>query len=136
MNYIRTQKVGTGASAFVVDAALADRAAADSTTSGRIYNAALGRYTADGNLGTTGATQAAQALALDEGPVPDGEQPRTDVRALMQGGRDDVLWNVIHEDTQPSQGFFLASTTANPDGLTTMPEFWDLHDSKNHIVRW
>ena len=188
--YIRTQKAGTGASAFIVDAALADWAAADSTTSGRItgtwayhqvadrmsriatligrdadaleyrtlaaniqdafnaafYNAALGRYTTDGNLGTTGATQAAQALALDEGLVPDGERQRVldalveliasyhpsgggphlsggtiglapTVRALTNGGRDDVLWNVLQEDTQPSYGFFLASTAANPDGL-------------------
>jgi alpha-L-rhamnosidase len=207
MNYIRTQKVGTGTNAFIVDAALADWAAADSTTSGRItgtwayhqiadrmsriatrlgrdadaldykhlaasikdafnaafYNAALGRYTTDGNLGTTGATQAAQALALDEGLVPDGEQQRVldslvelvssyhpfgggphlsggtiglapTVRALMNGGRDDVLWAVLQEDTQPSYGFFLASTAANPNGLTTMPEFWDLHDSKNHMI--
>jgi alpha-L-rhamnosidase len=52
----------------------------------------------------------------------------------MNGGRDDVLWNVLQEDTQPSYGFFLASTAANPDGLTTMPEFWDLHDSKNHMI--
>jgi alpha-L-rhamnosidase len=127
------------------------------------YNAALGRYTTDGNLGTAGATQAAQALALDEGLVPDGEQQRVlgslvelissyhpfgggphfsggtiglapTVRALMNGGRDDVLWDVIQDDTQPSYGFFMASTTANPNGLTTMPEFWDLHDSKNHMI--
>jgi alpha-L-rhamnosidase len=127
------------------------------------YNAQLGRYTSQGNLGTTGATQAAQALALDEGLVPEGERGRVlaalveliysyqplgggphfsggtiglapTVRALMDGGRDDVLWDVIQENTQPSYGFFLASTTANPNGLTTMPEFWDLHDSKNHMI--
>jgi alpha-L-rhamnosidase len=127
------------------------------------YNTALGRYTTDGNLGTAGATQAAQALALDEGLVPDGERQRVldslveliagyhpsgggphfsagtiglaaTVRALMEGGRDDVLWDVIQENTQPSYGFFLASTAANPNGLTTLPEFWDLHDSKNHMI--
>ncbi|HEX3766412.1 MAG TPA: family 78 glycoside hydrolase catalytic domain, partial [Kofleriaceae bacterium] len=120
LNYIRTQKTGTGTDAFIVDAALADWAADDATTSGRItgtwayfqiadrlsrmavltgheadareyrtlagqikdafnaafYNVALGRYTSDGNLGTSGATQAAQALALDEGLVPDGERQR------------------------------------------------------------
>jgi alpha-L-rhamnosidase len=36
------------------------------------------------------------------------------VRALMDGRRDDVLWNVVQEDTAPSYGFFLASTTAIP----------------------
>lgn len=34
----------------------------------------------------------------------------------------------------PGYGFFLAPTPANPNGLTTMPEFWDLHDSKNHMI--
>jgi alpha-L-rhamnosidase len=206
LNYIRTQKVGTGANAFIVDAALGDWAS-DSNTSGRItgtwayhqtadrlsrmaavlgreadaneyrvlaasikqafhatfYNAALGRYTSEGNLGATGATQAAQALALDEGLVPDSERQRVldslvelihsyhpfgggphfsggtiglapTVRALMDGGRDDVLWDVIQENTRPSYGFFMAPTTANPNGLTTIPEFWDLHDSKNHMI--
>jgi alpha-L-rhamnosidase len=56
------------------------------------------------------------------------------VRALMDGGRDDVLWDVLQEDTRPSYGFVMAPTTANPEGLTTIPEFWDLHDSKNHMI--
>jgi alpha-L-rhamnosidase len=114
-------------------------------------------------LVTTGATQAAEALALDEGLVPDGERKRVlgslveliygyqpfgggphlsggtiglapTVRALMDGERDDVLWDVLQENTQPSYGFFMASTAANPGGLTTLPEFWDLHDSKNHMI--
>src|SRR6185503_5468652 len=196
LNYIRSQKVGTGANAFIVDAALADWASADSVTSGRItgtwayhqtadrmsriaallgqqadaneyrnlatsiksafnsafYNDKLGRYTSDGNLGSAGATQAAQALALDEGLVPDGERRRVldslveliygyqpfgggphfsggtiglapTVRALMDGGRDDVLWDVLQENTRPSYGFVMAATTANPGGLTTVPEF-------------
>ncbi|MEV7141610.1 hypothetical protein [Streptomyces tauricus] len=84
-----------------------------------------------------------QALALDEGLVPadqrarvldalvelvNGFQPFNGgphfsggtiglapiVRALMDGRRDDVLGQVLHEDTQPSNGFFLAPTTANP----------------------
>lgn len=207
LHYIATQKAGTGASAFIVDAALADWASADATTSGRItgtwayhqiadrmsrmaaligqqadandyrnlatniknafnaafYNAALGRYTSDGAAGSSGATQAAQALALDEGLVPDGEGPRVldalvelirayqpfgggphlsggtiglapTVRALMDGGRDDVLWDVLQENTRPGYGFVLAATPANPEGLTTLPEFWDLHDSKNHMI--
>ena len=207
LNYIRTRKAGTGENAFIVDAALADWAAADQTTSGRItgtwayyqiadrmskmaaltghdadaieyrelatniknafnnalYNSTLGRYTSEGNLGAAGATQAAQALALDEGLVPESERERVldalveliysyqpfgggphfsggtiglapTVRALMGGGRDDVLWDVLHEDTRPSYGFFLAPTTENPQGLTTVPEYWDMHDSKNHMI--
>ncbi|MFD8078797.1 family 78 glycoside hydrolase catalytic domain [Streptomyces sp. NPDC059718] len=206
MNYIRTQKAGTGADAYIVDAALADWIAAENT-SGRItgtwgyhqiadrmakmadllgrhadaldyrslasniktafndafYNTTLGRYTSQGNAGTTGATQAAQALALDEGLVPEGERQRVldalvelvyafqpfgggphfsggtiglapIVRALMDGGRDDVLWDALQEDTRPSYGFFLAPTTANPQGLTTHPEQWDMGNSKNHMI--
>jgi alpha-L-rhamnosidase len=207
LDYIRTQKAGTGADAFIVDAALADWAAADETTAGRItgtwgyyqiadrmakmaaltghdadaieyrnladnikqafnnafYNSALGRYTSQGNLGATGATQAAQALALDEGLVPEGERKRVldslveliygyqpfgggphfsggtiglapTVRALMAGGRDDVLWDVLQENTRPSYGFFMAPTTENPEGLTTVPERWTISDSKNHMI--
>jgi alpha-L-rhamnosidase len=206
LNYIRTQKAGTGADAFIVDAALADWIAADQT-SGRItgtwayyqiadrmakmaaltghdadateyrelatnirnafnnafYNSALGRYTSQGNLGTAGATQAAQALALEEGLVPEGERRRVldslveliyayqpfgggphfsggtigmqpIVRALIDGGRDDVLWDVLQEDTRPSYGFFMAPTTENPGGLTTHPEQWDMGNSKNHMI--
>jgi alpha-L-rhamnosidase len=127
------------------------------------YNSVLGRYTSQGNLGAAGATQAAQALALDEGLVPQGERERVldslveliygyqpfgggphfsagtiglapTVRALMAGGRDDVLWDVLQEDTRPSYGFFMAPTTENPQGLTTIPEYWDMHDSKNHMI--
>ncbi|WP_328940223.1 hypothetical protein OG288_42440 [Streptomyces tauricus] len=36
------------------------------------------------------------------------------VRALMDSRRNDVLGQVLQEDTQPSYGFFLAPTTANP----------------------
>ena len=203
MDYIAREK----ADGYIVDAALADWAAADTTTSGRItgtwgyyqiadrmakmaellghdadaseyrelaanikeafnaafYNSQLGRYTSQGELGTEGATQAAQALALDEGLVPDGERGRVldslveliysyqpsgggphfsagtiglapVVRALMQGGRDDVLWDVLQEDTYPSYGFFMAPTTENPNGLTTIPERWTMNDSKNHMI--
>lgn len=206
LNYIRTQKAGTGADAHIVDAALSDWIAAE-TTSGRItgtwgyhqvadrmakmaallgrhadaaeyraladniktafndafYNDTLGRYTSDGRQGTDGATQAAQALALDEGLVPAGQRARVldalvelingfqpsgggphfsggtiglapIVRALMDGRRDDVIWTVLQEDTQPSYGFFIAPTTANPKGLTTIPENWDIRSSKNHMI--
>ncbi|GAA1037994.1 hypothetical protein GCM10009557_52840 [Virgisporangium ochraceum] len=109
------------------------------------YNTTLRRYTADGNAGTTGATQAAQALALDAGLVPDGERGAVldalvelvyafhpngtgphfsggtigmapTVRALADGGRDDVLWDLLQPDDQPSYGFFMAPTVANPGG--------------------
>lgn len=205
-DYIQREKVGTGADAHIVDAALADWVSAEQT-SGRItgtwgyhqmvsklammaeltghqadadryrtlatdikaafnahfYNTELRRYTAAGNAGTTGATQAAQALALDAGLVPDGERaavldalvelvyafhPSGDgphfsggtigmapiVRALADGGRDDVLWDLLQEDEQPSYGFFMAPTAANPNGMTTMGERWNRGDSKNHMI--
>ncbi|WP_329224398.1 family 78 glycoside hydrolase catalytic domain [Streptomyces canus] len=206
LNYVRTKKAGTGAAAYIVDAALADWIASENT-SGRItgtwayyqvadrmarmaaligrdgdqsayrslassiknafndafYNATLGRYTAEGEQGGAGATQAAQALALDEGLVPEGERGKVldalvelvrahqpfgggphlsggtiglapIVRALHEGGRDDVLWDVLQEDTRPGYGYFMAPTTANPHGLTTVPEQWDMGNSKNHMI--
>jgi alpha-L-rhamnosidase len=142
------------------------------------YNTTLRRYTAEGNAGTTGATQTAQALALDAGLVPSSErqavldalvelvyafQPpsnrpttaleRTEdglsdgphfsggtigmasiVRALSAGGRDDVLWDLLQENEQPSYGFFMEPTVANPGGMTTMGERWNRGDSKNHMI--
>jgi alpha-L-rhamnosidase len=129
----------------------------------RFFNTTLHRYTANGNGGTTGATQAAQALALDAGLVPDGEranvlQALVDniyaykpfgggphlsaghvglapvVRSLLEGGRSDVLWDVLQEDTRPSYGYFLQPTTAHPEGLTTFPEQWDRGASQNHMI--
>jgi alpha-L-rhamnosidase len=129
----------------------------------RFYNTTLRRYTAAGNGGTTGATQAAQAVALDDGLVPDGERQAVldylvqniyayapfgggphfsagtigmgpVVRALMDGGRADVLWDVMQEDTRPSYGFNMLPTTAHPGGLTTHPERWTLGDSQNHMI--
>ncbi|MEV0155810.1 family 78 glycoside hydrolase catalytic domain [Micromonospora sp. NPDC050686] len=127
------------------------------------FNESLGYYTANGNAGTSGATQAAQALALDAGLVPEDRrqgvldylveniyafQPNgggphfsggtiglaPTVRALMDGNRDDVLWDVLQEDTQPSYGYFMQSTTANPGGMTTIGERWTRGDSKNHMI--
>jgi alpha-L-rhamnosidase len=205
-DYIQREKVGTGADAHIVDAALSDWVA-DEQTSGRIvgtwgyysmttrlaemarltghdadaeryaalavaikeafnahfYNSSLKRYTADGNAGTTGATQTAQALALDAGLVPESDRqavldalvelvyayhPNGDgphfsggtigmapiIRSLSAGGRDDVLWELLQEDDRPSYGFFMASTPANPEGLTTLPERWTMGDSKNHMI--
>jgi alpha-L-rhamnosidase len=205
-DYIQRQKVGTGADANIVNAALADWVAADQT-SGRItgtwgyytmitklaemaeltghradaekytrlaadikaafnahfYNSTIRRYTAEGNAGTTGATQTAQALALDAGLVPDAERPAVlsalvelvqafhpngegphfsggtigmapTVRALMAGNRDDVLWEILQQNDQPSYGYFLEPTPANPNGMTTMGERWNRADSKNHMI--
>ncbi|MGN9908833.1 family 78 glycoside hydrolase catalytic domain [Phytohabitans sp. LJ34] len=124
------------------------------------YNTELRRYTAAGNAG---ATQAAQALALDAGLVPDSERgavldalvelvyafhPNGDgphfsggtigmaptVRALAAAGRDDVLWDLLQEDEQPSYGYFMQSTVANPGGMTTIGERWTRGDSKNHMI--
>ncbi|BEL06675.1 hypothetical protein Q0Z83_048660 [Actinoplanes sichuanensis] len=108
-------------------------------------------------------SQSAQALALDAGLVPeserqavldglvamiyafhpDGDGPHFSggtigmaptVRVLSAGGRDDVLWDLIHEDEQPGYGHFMASTVANPGGMTTMGERWTRGDSKNHMI--
>ncbi|GAA3981113.1 hypothetical protein GCM10023085_74300 [Actinomadura viridis] len=206
IDYIRREKVGTGADEHIVNAALADWVAADQT-SGRItgtwgyhlmiskmarmaeltghaadareyrqlasdikqafnkafFNDSLGRYTATGNAGSEGATQTAQALALDAGLVPDDKResvldalvelvyafhPNGDgphfsggtigmaptVRALAEGDRDDVLWDLLQEDDQPGYGFFMESTTANPGGMTTIGERWTRGDSKNHMI--
>ncbi|PZF86761.1 alpha-galactosidase [Jiangella anatolica] len=206
VDYIRRQKVGTGADEHIVNAALADWVAADQT-SGRItgtwgyyvmiskmaemaeltghdadaeeywqlaedikaafndafFNEALGRYTATGDAGPQGATQGAQALALDAGLVPEehrdevldalvelvyafhpnGDGPHFSagtigmaptVRALTEGGRDDVLWDLLQEDDEPSYGFFMQPTTANPGGFTTIGERWTRGSSKNHMI--
>ncbi len=127
------------------------------------YNQQLRRYTTDGNAGTAGATQTAQALALDAGLVPDGERQAVldalvelvyafhpngegphfsggtigmapTVRALADGGRDDVLWELLQGNDQPSYGYFMESTTANPGGMTTIGERWNRGDSKNHMI--
>jgi alpha-L-rhamnosidase len=127
------------------------------------FNDTLGRYTADGNAGTTGATQTAQALALDAGLVPpehradvldalvesvyafhpNGDGPHLSggtigmaptVRALSAGGRDDVLWDLLQENDEPSYGYLMAATPANPGGMTTMGERWNRGDSKNHMI--
>ncbi|MFC4063563.1 family 78 glycoside hydrolase catalytic domain [Actinoplanes subglobosus] len=102
-------------------------------------------------------SQTAQALALDAGLVPEAERQAVldalvglvtaaghfmggtigmapIVRALSAGGRDDVLWDLIHVDTQPSYGYFMESTVANPGGMTTMGERWNRGDSKNHMI--
>jgi alpha-L-rhamnosidase len=127
------------------------------------YNQQQRRYTTDGNAGTTGATQAAQALALDAGLVPDTERKAVldalvelvyafhpngggphfsggtigmapTIRALANGGRDDVLWDLLQQNDEPSYGFFMQPTVANPGGMTTVGERWNRGDSKNHMI--
>jgi alpha-L-rhamnosidase len=117
-----------------------------------------------GSGGTNGASQAAQGLALDAGLVPEADRgavldnlvemiyafnPEGDggphlsggtigmapiVQSLLEGGRDDVLWDVLQEDEYPSYGYFMESTPANPDGFTTIGERWTRGSSKNHMI--
>ncbi|MEV6487919.1 family 78 glycoside hydrolase catalytic domain [Actinoplanes sp. NPDC051633] len=113
--------------------------------------------------GPEGPTQAAQALALDAGLVPadsrgkvldalveliynfhpNGTGPHFSggtigmgpiVRALMNGDRDDVLWAALQQNDQPSYGYFMEPTPANPGGMTTIGERWNRGDSKNHMI--
>ena len=127
------------------------------------FNESLGRYTANGNAGPEGATQTAQALALDAGLVPtdkradvvdalveliyafhpNGDGPHFSggtigmgpiVRALTAADRDDVLWDLLQENDQPSYGHFMEATPANPGGMTTIGEQWNRGNSKNHMI--
>lgn len=128
------------------------------------WDDARGLYTNNGTNSTSSATQAAQALALDAGlvpedrraqvldalveltdtyPSPDGSGPHFSaghlglgpvVRALTTGGRDDVLWDALQQDDYPSYGYFMAPTAANPGGMTTVGENWDRSASRNHMI--
>lgn len=128
------------------------------------YNDDRGCYTNTGNNGTSNATQAAQAFALDAGLVPnerrqqvldtlveliydwpssDGQGPHLSggtlgmgpiVRVLSAESRDDVLWEAMQQNDSPSYGYFMASTDENPDGFTTIGENWDRSSSKNHMI--
>jgi alpha-L-rhamnosidase len=131
----------------------------------QFYNSTEKLYATDGGGGgTTGATQAAQALALDAGLVPEADRsavldylveniyafnPSGDggphlsggtiglaptVRALTDGGRSDVLWDLLQQDAQPGYGFFLQPTPTNPDGFTTVGEQWNRGASRNHMI--
>lgn len=132
---------------------------------GRFFNDSLRAYTNEGNAGTAG-TQAADALALDAGLVPDGEEQHVldslverirayhpngggphfsggtislgpTIRALSAGGRDDVIWAVLHETTRPSYGAYLQPSVMNPKGMTTVPEHWyspERNSSLNHMI--
>src|SRR5699024_987991 len=109
------------------------------------------------------ATQAAQALPLDSGIVEEenreavtaalaelveafsheGDGPHFSagtigmapvVRALAEGGYDELLWEVLQQDTYPSYGYFMAPTVENPDGFTTIGERWPRGDSRVHMI--
>lgn len=128
----------------------------------RFFNSRLRAYTNLGNAGTTGS-QAADALALNAGLVPDGEREHVldslvarirayhpngggphlsggmislgqIIRALADNGRGDVLWELLHETTGPAYRSFLRPSPAHPEGLTTIPEYWDLRQSQNHMI--
>ncbi|MEI5675294.1 MULTISPECIES: family 78 glycoside hydrolase catalytic domain [unclassified Nocardioides] len=127
----------------------------------RFWNPALLKYTINPNSSVGGQT--AQGIALDYGLVPDehredvlnelveqiyaynpnGGGPHLNsgmiglgpvTRALMNNGRQDVLWDLLQEDTAPSYGYFLQDTEKHPGGLTTIPEYWDLRQSQNHMI--
>ncbi|GAA3358945.1 family 78 glycoside hydrolase catalytic domain [Saccharopolyspora gregorii] len=121
----------------------------------RFYLPDLGCYSGDGT--ERGATQAAQAMPLDAGIVPVPERPRVlaalvervrassgpllraghlglgpVVRVLRDADRDELLWEALHQDA--GYGAFFRDTPANPGGLSTVPEQWDLRNSLNHMI--
>ena len=167
--YVMTEKLAMMAELTGHDADAAEYAQLagdiEAAFNAQFYNTTLKRYAADGGAGgTTGATQVAQALALDAGLVPDTDRgavldylveniyafnPAGDggphlsggtiglaptVRALTAGGRSDVLWDVLQSDAQPSYGFFLQPTATNPGGFTTVGEQWNRGTSRNHMI--
>lgn len=140
-------------------AALAENVRA--TYNERFWNPALLKYTI--NAASSVGGQTAQGIALDYGLVtdenrqhvvdelveqiysyqPNGGGPHLNsgmiglgpvTRALMDNGRQDVLWDLLQEDTAPSYGYFLQDTEKHPGGLTTIPEYWDLRQSQNHMI--
>ncbi|WP_017975542.1 alpha-L-rhamnosidase [Actinopolyspora halophila] len=127
----------------------------------RFFNDTLRAYTNEGNGGTVG-TQADDALALDAGLVPDGQEKHVldDLvrrihdyhpsgggphiscgtislgpvfRALTDGGHADLIWEVLHETSRPSYGAFLQSSEMNPHGMTTVPEHWHAPENSSSL---
>ena len=124
----------------------------------KFWNPTTRSYTTAGPDGTTGSqTLDALPLAMgivpqvhEEAVLDDLEQrirdyhPGTDgtgphmsggtvglqptYRVLMENGRSDVIWDVLHEPTAPSYGNFVAQ------GRTTIPESWDFAGSQNHMI--
>lgn len=166
--YVMTQKLSTMAGLIGNDADAAEYAALaeqiKAAFNGQFYNATEKLYAANGGSGgTTGATQVAQALALDAGLAPEADREAIldnlvenmyafqsgdghphfsggtiglspTIRALIAGGRDDVIWDALQSNTQPSFGFFLESTPTNPGGFTTFGEQWNRGASRNHMI--
>ena len=125
-------------------------------------NTEHGYYTSDGDGGMDGASQAAQALALDAGLVPeefrgsvtgrlvdavrsfgpdDGPHLAAGtiglgavVRQLSATGNGQILYDAVHTETYPGYGYFMASTDANPGGFTTIGEEWNRGASRNHMI--
>jgi alpha-L-rhamnosidase len=120
------------------------------------FNPVTKTYTTAGPAGTTGS-QALDALPLELGIVPaDAKQSVLDdlvarigayhpngggphisggevslqpiYHVLMDGGRGDVLWNVLQEPSAPSYANFVNQ------GRTTIPESWDFAGSQNHMI--
>jgi alpha-L-rhamnosidase len=128
------------------------------------YNSDLKLYATNGGTGgTTGATQVAQALALEARLAPDEDREaildylvenmrafqsadgwphfsggtiglQSVIRVLSEGGRDDVIWEALQSNSQPSYGFFMQPTNANPEGFTTIGEQWNRGSSRNHMI--
>jgi alpha-L-rhamnosidase len=112
----------------------------------RFYDAAKQRYDK--------GSQTAQAMPLTLGMVPEGEQAHVldaliaDIRAhqnhvtagdvgyhyvvdaLLQGGRSDVLYDMLERTDSPSYGYQLAQ------GATSLTEAWDAnpHSSQDHFM--
>jgi alpha-L-rhamnosidase len=166
--YVMTEKLATLAELTGRDEDAAEYAALaeeiKAAFNARFYNSDLKLYAADGGSGgINGATQVAQAVALDAGLAPEVDREAIldylvdnmyafqsgdghphfsggtvglapTVRALTDGGRDDVIWDALQSDTQPSYGFFMQPTNTNPDGFTTVGEQWGRGASRNHMI--
>lgn len=166
--YVTTKQLATFAEQLGKDADAAEYAALAETIKTAFntlfYNAAEKLYATNGGSGgTTGATQVAQAVALDSGLAPEADRVAIldnlvenmyafqsgdgfphfsggtvglapTVRALTQGGRHDVIWDALQSDTNPSYGFFIQPTATNPEGFTTVGENWNRGSSRNHMI--
>jgi alpha-L-rhamnosidase len=122
----------------------------------RFYNPVTHSYTTAGPAGTTGS-QALDAFALEMEIVPQGqtEAVLNDLvarirayhpngggphisggtvslqpiyRVLMRHGYDELLWETLQQPQAPSYRYFI------DNGRTTIPEFWDLASSQNHMI--
>jgi len=166
--YVMTEKLAQMAALIGKDADAAHYAALaediKAAFNAQFYNATEKLYATDGGSGgTSGATQVAQAYALDAGLAPEADREaildylvedmyafQSDdghphfsggtiglaptIRALTAGGRDDVIWDALQSDTQPSYGYFMEPTNTNPDGFTTVGESWNRGSSRNHMI--